>query len=1133
MKRMGALIALLIIPFFFTSTSLAKSISSKLHSVSVPFIKNQGQLPEQVAFYANTFGGTVFVTKEGKLVYSLPADEGKGWVIREEFPDAVNVKVKGKERAKTKINIFKGDKRIRNVPSFKVVSVGEVAEGVFLDLKAYGNNVEKLFYVKPGADPEDIVVKVEGGKGLEVTEEGELVVKTDYGDIRFTKPVAYQEVEGKRKYVEVSYALLDENTYGFRVGKYDRSRTLVIDPLLAGTYLGGSARDVTSNPPPYFYFDIAVDQNDNIYVTGTTFSSDFPTTTGAYQTTYGGSDGFWNGDGFIVKFDPNLSQLLAATYLGGSGREYVSAIEIFNNYVYVAGTKTSTDFLMNPNVILGDPTILGFHGFTSFVLKMDTNLSNILASLLFGYRTHIQELKLDQAGNIYITGLFNNGNIPITPGAPQNTFAGGVWDVYVAKISADFSTLLGSTLLGGSSDEHVTGMDIDSQGNVYISGFTRSSDFPVTPGTADITFAGNNEGFVAKIHSDFLGWTITFLGGNGHEYVYDIKLDSSGNIYVVGKTFSQDFPVTQNAYQTTIKGGEEGFVTKLSNNLQTILASTFIGGSRSDWITTLTIDNSGNIVVAGGVLSADYPTTQNAYQTYARGVNPYSSKFESVISKFDPNLQNLLVSTYYGGKLGFGSEGIWAIAVDSSNNIIVYGLTNSEDLPTTQGAFSNQYAGGIDMFVAKFDPQLSNTPPQVNSFTADVTSGIEPLTVTFSWNVSDGAGDPPDPLTCTLDPGDGSNPYTINDCVNNTSLTHTYNTQGTYNAVLTVTDKNGASASQAIAIVVSAPTNNPPVINTFSANPNTGTAPLTVTFSWNVSDPDGDTLTCTLDINNDGTADYTINDCANNTSQTHTYNTVGTYTAVLTVDDGKGGQSNAQVNITVNAPPPSNNPPTINSFSANPDTGTAPLTVTFSWNVSDPDGDVLTCQLDVNNDGTADYTINDCANNTQQQHTYSKSGSYTAVLTVDDGNGGIANQNIQITVTAPSPTSNSSPVISKFNANPDKGSVPLTVTFGWDVSDPDKDPLTCTLDPGDGSTPYTINNCATNTQQKHIYNNAGTYTATLTVDDGKGASVSDSVVVNVAGGGEETSSGGCSTSGGGLMHLIPLLLAILIRRIVR
>jgi len=178
-------------------------VLTKIAKIEVPFIQNQGQINEQVLYYAKTFGGTVFVTKKGEIVYSLPADNKKLYALKESFPNANGLEVKGEEKAPTKVSYFIGNdpkKWKSNIPTYKLVKVGKVAEGVELKLKAYGKNVEKLFYVKPGADVESIKVKVEGAQKLEVSKNGELVVNTPLGEVKFTNPIAYQEVDGKRKY---------------------------------------------------------------------------------------------------------------------------------------------------------------------------------------------------------------------------------------------------------------------------------------------------------------------------------------------------------------------------------------------------------------------------------------------------------------------------------------------------------------------------------------------------------------------------------------------------------------------------------------------------------------------------------------------------------------------------------------------------------------------------------------------------------------------------------------------------------------------------------------------------------------------------------------------------------------------
>ena len=389
--------------------------------------------------------------------------------------------------------------------------------------------------------------------------------------------------------------------------------------------------------------------------------------------------------------------------------------------------------------------------------------------------------------------------------------------------------------------------------------------------------------------------------------------------------------------------------------------------------------------------------------------------------------------------------------------------------------------------------QSANQPPTTPTISGP-TSGQTGQSLSFSVSSSDPEGDT---IQYRFDWGDGNI-----SAWGSSSQSHSWSSAGSYCVKAQAKDSNGTtsawSSCHTVSISSSTPTNNPPVINSFTANPSSGAAPLDVTFSWDISDADGDNLTCKLDIDNDGRDDYTINNCTNSSTQSHTYLTAGTYTAKLTVSDGNGGSDSTTVTINVSSSTPTNNPPVINSFTANPSSGAAPLDVTFSWDISDADGDNLTCKLDIDNDGRDDYTINNCTNSSTQSHTYLTAGTYTAKLTVSDGNGGSDSTTVTINVSSSTPTNNP-PVINSFIADPAIGTAPLNVFFSWDISDPDGDVLTCHLDvDNDGTNDYTINNCTTDSPlQSHTYSTPGNYTAKLTVSDGNGGSDFATVTINV------------------------------------
>ena len=249
------------------------------------------------------------------------------------------------------------------------MSLGEVYEGIEVKLKAYGNNVEKLFHVKPGAEPETIKIKFSGGSGVRVNESGELEVETEQGPVRFSKPIAFQEDGRNKEFVEVAYAVRGSE-YGFKVGDYERTRELVIDPILAATLLGGSHSDSIRA--------MVLDGAGNVYVAGEINAFDFP----------GGSSDFPGvgpesadstlvfDEGFVAKLNSDLSTILAATFLGGSSQDSVAALAIDSTgHFYAAGPTGSSDF---PGVGLGsaDNTLVG-GGNEGFVVKLNSDLSAI------------------------------------------------------------------------------------------------------------------------------------------------------------------------------------------------------------------------------------------------------------------------------------------------------------------------------------------------------------------------------------------------------------------------------------------------------------------------------------------------------------------------------------------------------------------------------------------------------------------------------------------------------------------------------------------------------------------------------------------------------------------------------------
>jgi hypothetical protein len=316
-----------------------KPMLQQVMKVQVPFVANEGQVSDKtVKFYTRTFGGNFYVRDNGEMVYLVSSQperkdqkdlrkpdsfrEVKTAFIKEMLVDAKKTFVEARDPALTKVNSFVGNDRNKwktNIATYGSVSLGEVYEGITLSLKAYGNTVEKIFTVSPGADPKSIRLAMAGGRELKVGEKGELVIFTDLGPMIFSKPVAYQEIDNTKVDVAVAYRA-EKDIYSFQLGHYDDRYPLIIDPyyLAVSTYLGGSNSDYGE--------DIAVDLSGNIFIAGYTRSIDFPYKD-ALQTLHGGGDY----DAFVAKIDPNKTgqdQLVYSTYLGGIANDIAHGIAV-------------------------------------------------------------------------------------------------------------------------------------------------------------------------------------------------------------------------------------------------------------------------------------------------------------------------------------------------------------------------------------------------------------------------------------------------------------------------------------------------------------------------------------------------------------------------------------------------------------------------------------------------------------------------------------------------------------------------------------------------------------------------------------------------------------------------------------
>ena len=691
---------------FLHSTKLKTSeCLSKVSKIRIPFIKNQGQIDKKVIYYAQINNGKVSVLKNGSIYYSVYKknrnNKLEGVVFEEFFQNRNTLKLTGKDQTKSNVSYFKGmnkQKHKKNIPTYERLDYGEVFKGIDVELQAYGNNIEKLFYVKPGASPQNIKMGFKGIEGLMVNNSGELEIKTRYGIVSLTKPVAFQKKGDKKVPVKVSY-LVNGNKYGFNVGNYNKNKILVIDPLIASTFLGGSNDDALYEP------SILSDKYGNVFISGATYSSDFPTTVGSYSEQFNGG----SSDRVITKFDKDLN-MLASTYIGGSGDEFGMGMALdVNGDVYIAGYTTSTDLPATSGSYVNSLT----GGRDVFIAKLDNDLSTIYALTYLGGSDDEAkmfpriDMKIGASGSVYLTGLTLSNNFPVTDDAYDRTFNGGnqVGDIFVSKFNNDLSQLLASTYLGGSDEEWRPSIVLNSDEDVYVCAETYSNEYPTTIGAYDRSFEGVGDIFISRLSSDLS--TIkssTLLGGNGgDEEALDIAVDINDNIYITGYTTATNFPTTSSAFDNnSLKGTQDGFITKFDKDLTAILSSTLIGGNDIDYCRGLTIDIKGNVIVTGNTLSKDFPVTINAYDiTFNSSVSGNNDLF---VAKLNNDLNNLITSTYIGGS---SDEAGYRLTGDSSGNIFVSGYTYSSDFPSTENAFDSSFSGSRDCFVLKIDKNFT------------------------------------------------------------------------------------------------------------------------------------------------------------------------------------------------------------------------------------------------------------------------------------------------------------------------------------------------------------------------------------------------------------------------------------------
>ena len=621
--------------------------------------ENKGQWDKPALFITELQSGSAFLSRD-TITFSLAdtADMNRvrhghhPWmyqngldltlhvhVFKQVFENAnSNVKVTGSETLNEYFNYFIGNdphKWASHVNGFYAVTYNNLYNNIDLQLSSEWVNMKYNFIVKKGANPADIKMTYIGADGIKLVD-GDLILKTSIGNVTDLKPYAYQLVNGVKQEVECIFKL-SGGMVSFEFPKgYDKTMELIIDPTLIFSTFSGSQAD-------NFGYSATYDSKGNVYAAGSVFqyNGSYPTTTGAFQTSWAGGVGFgqpntYDGTGTdvgVTKYDSLGQTRIYSTYLGGNHDELPHSLIVnSNDELFILGSTASSNFPVTNGAFQ-----TSFHGGQDM-------------------------------------GIFSGIGVHYQTGS----------DIFITHFSVDGTSLLGSTYVGGSGNDGLTypeyvGLNfnyaddvrgeitIDGNDNVYVASTSRSTDFPVTAGAFQTVKSDSSDAVVFKIdgYLTHMIWS-TFLGGKDNDAAYSLDFDPNGDLYIAGGTISTNFPVTNGVFQPTNHGGRaDGFITHLSKNGNALLHSTYWGSASYDQNYFVRTDNLGKVYVFGQTETPDATFIRNAIYN-----KPNGGQF---ISKFNATLDTVIWSTTFGSGKGTPDISPTAFLVDFCNKTYISG----------------------------------------------------------------------------------------------------------------------------------------------------------------------------------------------------------------------------------------------------------------------------------------------------------------------------------------------------------------------------------------------------------------------------------------------------------------------------
>lgn len=632
-----------VILFFFLLSPLLASASG------MGFVQNRGQWDADILYRTEIPGGFLYLKKQslqyvfydGSKMASLHAKPLKNNVAKAAAKESYQIKAHGvalnfenasttisavpKSVLETRYNYFIGNQPEKwqgDIQAFEEVVYQNLYPGI--DLRIYWHRfaLKYEFVVQAGADPSAIRLKYTGADQVSLSESGRIKIKTSISEFEEEKPYSFQTLKNNTIDVPSKFVLDNQNTFHFQFPNgYNKADKLTIDPELIFSTYSGSVADNWGHTATY-------DDAGNMYSAGTVFGTNFPVVTGSYQISFAGQV-----DVAILKFNPEGSDLLYATYLGGGSTDIpVSLIVNKNNELVILGTTSSSNFPVH----------------TAAWQKK------------FGGGTEIEPLS----------------GLPLDNGS----------DIFISKLDATGKRLVGSTYLGGSGNDGISSVQdvfiknygdcfrgeviVDKDDNILIVSSTDSKNFPLK-GTSATKQAGRQDGIVARLNSglDQLLWS-TYLGGNQFDAAFGIKQTDEGDVYVTGITQSSDLPVHNGAYQKEIGGAEDAYIGHFKNDK--LIGMTYVGTPEADGAYMIDLDKDFNVYVYG-LTNGHYPVSSGVYS------NENSGQF---VHKLSANLSTSLISTVIGSGRGTPDISPTAFLVNECGNIYLAGWGGSVNSTT-------------------------------------------------------------------------------------------------------------------------------------------------------------------------------------------------------------------------------------------------------------------------------------------------------------------------------------------------------------------------------------------------------------------------------------------------------------------